>query len=89
MCSTRSDRAGRHKSIKYFGIIFDYNVKWDKHIQYLIKKTKYLVFIFSKLANVMQKNTLLIRYYAFFNSIVSYGIIGWGGCLQKQHKAPL
>ena len=28
---------------KYLGIIFDFNMKWDKHIQYIINKNKYLM----------------------------------------------
>ena len=30
---------------KYLVIIFDFNMKLDKHIQYIINKTKYLIFV--------------------------------------------
>ena len=33
----------RVESCKYLGIMFDYNLRWAKHIQYIIKKTKYLI----------------------------------------------
>ena len=60
---------------KYLGVFLDYNMKWDIHIQYILNKTKYLSFAFSRLAKIMQPKTLLLIYYAFFNSIISYGII--------------
>ena len=44
----------------------------------LIKKTKYLVYGLYELAKVMPLELLTMIYYAFFNSIISYGIIGWG-----------
>lgn len=37
----------------YLEVYFDY--KWDTNIKYLIKKNKYLLFIFSKLVKCMQK----------------------------------
>lgn len=74
-----SENLNRVRETKYLGIIFDENVKWNKHIEYLISKTKYLIFIFSKITTFMDINTLKIIYYAFFHSLISYGIIAWGG----------
>ena len=28
--------------VKYLGIIFDSNLKWDKHFEYILNKTEYL-----------------------------------------------
>ena len=69
----------RVDSCKYLGIMFDSNLKWDKHINYLYSKTKYLVFVFYKLARIMNLETMRLIYYALFNSIIGYGIIAWGG----------
>ena len=55
----------RVESYKYLGIYFDHNLKWDKHIQWIMNKTKYLVFIFYKMAKVRQSKTLKSIYYAF------------------------
>lgn len=71
-------------STKYLGIIIDMNMKWDKHIQYLINKTRYLIFIFNKLRKYMDICTLKIIYYALFHSVISYGIIAWGGAYQRE-----
>ena len=65
-------------SHKYLiGLIFDYNMKWDKHIKYIINKTKYLIYIFAKIKSILDTKTLLAIYYAFFHSLINYGIITW------------
>ena len=69
----------RVESHKYLGLIFDYNMRWDKHIEGLVKKTKYLIYIFAKIKKIFDRKTLLMIYYAFFQSLVNYGIIAWGG----------
>ena len=39
----------RTECYKHLGLIFDFNMKWDSHIKYLINRTKYLIFILAKL----------------------------------------
>lgn len=63
---------------KYLGIIFDYKMKWDKHIDYILNKMKYLIYIFHKLAKILSSVTLMMIYYAFFHGI-NFGITAWGG----------
>ena len=31
------------ESCKYLGVIFDYNLKWNKHFKLIISKTRYLI----------------------------------------------
>lgn len=69
----------RAQDTKYLGVIYDYNIKWDKHVQNIVNKTKYLVYIFYKLKQVLSKRQLLQIYYGLFHSVATYGIIGWGG----------
>lgn len=73
----------RVDNFKYLGIVFDSNLKWDNHIQHIIGKTKYLVYIFYKISKSMPIETLRMIYYAFFHSILSYGIIAWGGAYRN------
>ena len=54
-------------------------MRWKEHMEYIYNKTKYLIFIFYKLAKLMTTNTLRMIYYALFHSIISYGNIAWGG----------
>lgn len=64
---------------KYLGVLFDSNLRWNVHINHIVRKTKYLIYLFSKLSNFMNARTLYMIYYAFFHSIGTYGIIAWGG----------
>ena len=74
----------RAENCKYLGVYIDYKINWGLHIEKIIKKTKYLIFIFHKLAELMQQKTLIIIYYALFHSVISYGIIAWGGAFPNQ-----
>ena len=74
----------RAENCKYLGVYIDYKINWGLHIEKIIKKTKYLIFIFHKLAELMQQKTLMIIYYALFHSVISYGIIAWGGAFPTQ-----
>ena len=60
---------------KYLGIIIDSNMKWDKHIEYIAKRTRYLLFVFNKLRPILETKHLITLHYAFFNSLANYGII--------------
>ena len=76
----------RIDNCRYLGLIFDYKMKWDKHVDYLISRTKYLIFIFYKLSKVMNSETLKMIYYSLFHSIISYGVIAWGGAYTNTKK---
>ena len=69
----------RVEGSKYLSLIYDCNIKWDIHVNSIIKKTKYLIFVFYKLEFVLTKQQLLQIYYGLFHSVAVYRIIGWGG----------
>ena len=54
-------------------------MKWDKHVQYIINKTKYLIYVFAKIKKYMDAKSLTVMYYAYFHSYINYGIIAWRG----------
>ena len=45
----------RSESSKYLGITYDSNMKWDVHINKIVKRTKYLVFIFYRLKSALSR----------------------------------
>ena len=74
----------RVKEAKYFGVIFDHHMKWDKHIHNLNKINKFILFLFYKMKKFLHYSQLKTIYYAIFNSTNTYGILGWGG-VYKTH----
>ena len=49
-----------------------------------MKKTKYLIYIFYKISKSMTIETLRMIYYAYFHSIINYGIIAWEGAYNNK-----
>ena len=68
----------RKQSIKYLGILLDYNLKWEMHINKLVNKCRYFLSIFRKLSYLPTK-VLEIMQYGYIYSILNYGITIWGG----------
>lgn len=81
------DKINRVDNIKYLGVIFDSNMKWEQHLDNLYKKTKYLTFVFYKLSRTMPTEVLKILYYTLFHSIMIHGIIAWGGAYSGRKKS--
>ena len=75
-------------SCKYLGIIIDARLKWHEHITYVVKKTKYLIFIFAKLKKILTYKILMAVYHGLFGSISNYGVIAWGSAY-KTSLTPL
>ena len=71
------------KSCKYLGIYIDQHLLWNVHIENLVKKLRYLLFVFHRLKYIMSKKVLVSIYYGIFHSIASYGIIAWGNAYKN------
>ncbi|KAJ8966019.1 hypothetical protein NQ317_016730, partial [Molorchus minor] len=67
------------ESIKYLGTVIDCHLRWDLHMQYLVKKLRSLIPKFKYFKNICDIQQLNIMYYALIQSHLSYGIIAWGG----------
>ena len=70
------------KSIKYLGVIFDDQFKWDKHVSYITSKLSCSVGIISKLRYYTNTQTLLLVYNALVGSHLTYALISWGSTSQ-------
>jgi len=75
-------------SIKYLGITIDQCLKWLPHITILKNRIRKLTYIFSSLRYILNEQLLRMTYFAFCQSIIQYGIIGWGGAY-KTHTQSL
>jgi hypothetical protein len=67
---------------KFLGIVIDQNLRWDKHTEYMVKKLRSACSALFKLRYLINRDTLKIVYYSYFQSIATYGITAWG-CSNK------
>lgn len=66
-------------SIKYLGIIVDRNLRWKEQIDTLGKRVRKLMCIFKKIRHVNDPSTVKLTYVALCQSVITYGIVSWGG----------
>lgn len=65
--------------IKYLGIEIDCHLRWDTHIASLCNKVRRIVYCFHVLKRILSLNLIKNVYYALVQSLLSYGILVWGG----------
>ena len=65
-------------SYKYLGVIFDSNLSWKPHIDYICGKISKACGALSKLRHCVDFDTLKTVYYALVHSYLRYGIVTWG-----------
>jgi len=70
-------------SYKYLGVFFDERLKWNDHIFYLRNKIRKFIFAFKQMNEVLSFKELKMAYYAYVQSLLSFGIIAWGGCYKS------
>lgn len=76
----------RSENIKYLGILLDCNLKWNNHINLLIKRLRSFLYVFKQLRDFLPINILKQVYYALIEPQLSYGIIAWGGSYKSTLK---
>lgn len=74
--------------IKYLGITLDRHLRWDSHIDFLVKKLRIVLYKFRQLKDILNINQKKIIYYSLAESHITYGILGWGG-VSKTYLRPL
>lgn len=66
-------------SVKYLGIKIDSHLRWNDHIDYVAKKLRNMPCLFYRLRRCLNETQLRMIYHALFESVLFYGIVGWGG----------
>jgi hypothetical protein len=64
--------------VKFLGMILDNTISWKNHIESLIGKLNKACYIIRKSKQFISIAALKIVYYAFFHSMITYGLIFWG-----------
>jgi hypothetical protein len=64
--------------IKFLGLTLDNQLNWKVHIDTLFYKFSTSSYTIRILKQTLSQDILLMSYFAYFHSIMSYGIILWG-----------
>lgn len=67
------------EKVKYLGIIIDSHLRWNYQVQSVVQKIRGMLYTFTQLKKVLHVEHLRAVYIALVESIIRYGIIGWGG----------
>jgi hypothetical protein len=63
---------------KFLGVWLDKSLRWSTHTQELAKKLCKICFGLRVVKRVAGLESVRILYYAYFHSLLSYGLIFWG-----------
>ena len=64
---------------KFLGVTIDACMNWGDHVRALCNRLSTVCYSLKELKKVVNRNTLLTAYYGQFYSLMTYGIIFWGG----------
>jgi hypothetical protein len=64
--------------VKYLGIMIDERLNWSAHTCYLANKLRKCFYVYHRLKNILELKDLLVVFNSLSQSIIQYGIIGWG-----------
>jgi hypothetical protein len=63
---------------KFLGLEPDKHVNWKSHIKKILPKLSGACYVIRRLYSSCDINTLRMIYFAYFHSIMEYGIMFWG-----------
>ena len=73
----------RATTIKYLGVQIDCNLNWIDYTDLLSRRTRKLIPIFRNVRNVLDSKTIKTVYFALGQTLITYGIVGWGSSTRK------
>ena len=72
------NRIMNSQTINFLGLTLDYKLSWSPHIARICSKLRSACYILRILKPTLTTQNLKTIYFAYFHSILSYGIIFWG-----------
>jgi hypothetical protein len=63
---------------KFLGLQVDNHLTWKNHIDQMVPKLNAACYVVRSMYHISNSNTLKSVYFAYFHSIIKYGIIFWG-----------
>jgi hypothetical protein len=71
-------------NIKLLGLELDNNINWKHHVAKILPKLSRACYAVRSMHPFSSINTLKMIYFAYFNSIINYGIISWGSSTESK-----
>ena len=66
-------------TVKYLGVIIDCHLRWDKQINYIVKKIRGIIPKLKYLTDFLDFCDLKTIYFSLIQSHINYAILAWGG----------
>jgi hypothetical protein len=73
---------------KFLGLQLDNNLNWKKHTEYIYPKLSSGCFAIRAVIPLLKVDTVKLVYFAYFHSIMSYGVLGKFNRQQKRNYHP-
>jgi hypothetical protein len=70
--------------VKFLSITVDNTLSWKQHIDTITPKLNKACYIIRRSKLYLSNEALKLVYYAFFHSVMSYGLIFWGNSTQSK-----
>jgi hypothetical protein len=71
-------------NIKFLGLELDKNINWKNHIQKIIPKLSSACYLVRRMYPCCNLNTLKMIYFAYFHTVMEYGIMFWGVSVESK-----
>ena len=71
------------KQTKFLGIVINYNLKWDTHVNNIVSKINKYSSIFFQVRNYLDRNSFKLIYNSLVYSALTYGNIIWGKTVKR------
>ncbi|CAH1978922.1 unnamed protein product [Acanthoscelides obtectus] len=68
----------RVPNIKYLGVVLDPHLRRDIHVNYILKKVRFVSYKIKYLGNILTEKYLRTLYHALIEPHLTYGILAWG-----------
>jgi len=68
----------------FLGLELDKNIGWKNHVQKIIPKLSSVCYLVRRMYPCCNSNTLKKIYFAYFHTVMEYGIIFWGVSVESK-----
>lgn len=85
LCNYNNSIIEEAKIIKFLGLNIDERLSWSEHIKILEKKLSSVCYMLRALKLVLDIETLRMVYFAFFHSVMKYGLEFWGNASRSKN----